>query len=163
LDIKHASNIVQTFVEVFRLVECGVRLQSLPRRLRVFELRSHIEPILVNQVDSLLFEPLHAFPVLPEAELLSRFIAVDIRAEAVLLSLVPPAFVRATIRPHVETVALLLIIVVLAVVTHAIRVYVNSDTRHIVVDPLAVVFAAVLPQVGAVAIDFIIDPLAFVR
>jgi len=116
LYIKHAPHFGETFVEVFWLVECCVGLQRFTRLLGIFELRRNIKSVLINQEDSLFFEPLHALSVFPQSELLRRFITVDISAQAMLFALIPPAFVRASISPLVKTVPLFLIVVVLTVV-----------------------------------------------
>ena len=162
LNVQDSLYLAHLLIELLRLHKRGVWFQSLAASLGVRKVAGHLEPVLVNEHNSLLVEPLDTLPVLPEAVLDGLLAGVDVGSESMLLALVPPAFVLASISPVVHTVAFFLVIQVLSVVAHAISVDVDAVAAHVVVGPLTEVLAAVLPEVGAESIDLVVQPLSFV-
>jgi len=161
LNIENSLDITHLFVEFTRLFKCAVGLEG-SLALRVFELHREVVPYLVNKNNGLLVEPLHALAILPQTILNLALGIIYVGAEAVLLSLVPPALVFAAIGPVVDTKALLLVHEVLPVVAYSIGINVDAVTLHVIRLPLTVVLSTVFPQVDAVSIDFVVQPLAFV-
>jgi len=80
----------------------------------------------------LFIEPSHTLAILPKSILDALFGTINVGAEAMLFTFVPPALVFAAICPMVQSEAFFLVLVVLAVITHTIRIDVNAVALHIV-------------------------------
>ena len=99
-------------------------------------------------VDSLhlsLVEPFDTLAVFPEAELYFVVFWHNVSAKAVLLSLVPEAFVAALVSPRVNAESVLFVVFVLSAIHPSIVPDVNAHSFHIVVEPLSLVLTAVQP------------------
>ena len=143
-DVEDATNLLHLLLELARILEAAARL-NCRSTLLLLEVDGEVVPHLVDQHHCLLIEPLHSLPVLPQPILYAVLGAVDVGAESVLLTLVPPAFVPAPICPVVYSISFLLVHVVLPVVPYSICILIYSVALHIIRLPLAVVVSTVLP------------------
>ena len=100
---------------------------------------------IVNSLHLCLIKPFYALAILPEPEFDFVVARDDVRAEAVLLALVPVALVAPLVRPCVDAEAVLLVILVLAAVLSPIVPNVDAHALHIIVQPLALILAPVEP------------------
>ena len=119
-----------------------------------------VEAVLIYLLHFLLVQPFQSLSLLPEAKFDFALLWILESAEAVLLTLVPPALVLTAICPVVVAIACLLVVQELSLVAYTIGIDIHSVARHIVALPLAVVFAAILPHVLADAVDFVVVPIA---
>mmetsp|Transcript_2980 Transcript_2980/g.4055 ORF Transcript_2980/g.4055 Transcript_2980/m.4055 type:complete len:430 (-) Transcript_2980:196-1485(-) len=114
---------------------------------------------LVNVL--LLIIPVAALALFP-APASFRAIGLAVNAVAVLLPVVPVAFVLAAVLPGIDTESVLAVIQVVAFVLAAVFPSIDALSVHIIVAPLAVIFATVGPDVKADTVDFVFKPLAVV-
>ena len=100
---------------------------------------SHINAFL-DLVNHVIFKPFDTLSILPEAFLwcLRIFVAM-VCSETMLLSLVPPTFIKTAISPLVAAEALLLVADKLSVVSHFICVLIHTVAVHVIFRPLSVV------------------------
>ena len=131
-------------------------------RCGFFELRLIRVLVVVDLVNGLRVEPGDSLTVLPEAVLHFSFAWVLVDAEAVLLSVVPPAFVLATVSPEIEAVTSFFILFVLALVGHPVSVDVNSHAVHVIIVPVAVILPAIFPFVLSYTVYPIVNPVSLI-
>lgn len=118
--------------------------------------------LLVKLENGLFVEPFDALACLPQTVFDAVFRCVCVGAQPVLLALVPPTFVLATVGPVVDAVAFLLIVLVLTIIAHAVTVHIDSESMHVVLSPLTVIRSAVVPKVDSIPVDFVVQPLSVV-
>lgn len=106
-----------------------------------------VELEVVNRSDLDLIKPLDALAVFPESALDFVILWHQVRTDAMLLALVPVAFVAATICPCINAKTVLFIIFILALIHAAIVPDVYAHAFHIVLVPLTFVSAAIQPRV----------------
>ena len=106
-----------------------------------------VELEVVNRSDLDLIKPLDALAVFPESALDFVILWHQVRTDAMLLALVPVAFVAATICPCINAKTVLFIIFILALIHAAIVPDVYAHAFHIVLVPLTFVSAAIQPRI----------------
>lgn len=118
---------------------------------------------VVNRLHLRLVEPLNTFAVLPETKLDFVVFRDDVGSQAVLLALVPEAFIASLIGPSVYSEPMLLVVLVLTPVHAAIVPDVYPHALHVVVEPLALILAPVQPRVDSDARDLVLTPVSRVH
>ena len=103
----------------------------------------HLE--IVDSLHLSLVKPFDTLAVFPEAKLYFVVFGHHVSAEAVLLSLVPEAFVATLVSPRVNAESMLLVVFVLSSIHPSVIPDVNAHSFHVVVEPLSLVLTAVQP------------------
>jgi hypothetical protein len=106
---------------------------------------ARVHAFLVNLQDARFIEPLNALACFPKPKLYAVFCTISIRPKTVLLSLVPPTLVLATVGPVVDTEAFFFVIFILTIVSHTVLIKVYAESVHVVLPPLSVVLTSIMP------------------
>jgi len=119
--------------------------------------------MLINLINSLRAKPGYSLSMFPKAILHLSFAWILVNTKSMLLSVVPPAVVLATIGPKVEAVTGFLVLFVLSFVGYTVCVDVDAHTMHIVVVPMAIVLSSVFPLILAYAVDPVVHPVSLIN
>lgn len=131
--------------------------------LGILEVGGVVHSLVVDRVYLLFREPDNPLAVFPQTVLEPLLLLVVIRAQAVLLTLVPVALVLAPVCPDVNAKAVLLVVEVLTLINPAVSPVVQAEPFHVVIVPLAFVASTVGPLVNAQAANFVFDPITKVH
>ena len=129
----------------------------------ILEVSGVVHSLVVDCAYLLFREPDNPLAVFPQSVLESLLLLVVIRAQAVLLALVPVALVLTSVSPHVNAEAVLLVVEVLTLINPAVSPVVQAKPFHVVIVPFAFVASAVGPLVNAQPANFVFDPITKVH
>ena len=118
---------------------------------------------IVNCLNLCFIEPFDALSILPQAELDFVVTRDDIRAQAMLLALVPVPLVAPLVGPRIDPKAVLLVVLVLSPVLPSVVPNVDAHPLHIIVQPLALVLAPIEPRIDTNAADFVLTPVTSIH